>query len=97
MLEPKQYAKLAVGNSKQFACLEQLWTKESNWRPKAQNKTKVNGKQAGGIPQILGLSPDLPAHLQINKGLDYIEHRYGSPCEAWAFWLKQDKKGVGWY
>jgi hypothetical protein len=97
MLPPKQYAKFAVGDSKQFACLEQLWTKESNWRPKAQNKIKINGKQAGGIPQILGLSPDLPAHLQINRGLDYIEHRYGSPCEAWAFWLKQHKKGVGWY
>lgn len=97
MLAPKQYAQLLVGNSKEFACLEQLWTKESNWRPKAQNKIKINGKQAGGIPQIMGLSPQLPANLQIDKGLDYIKHRYQTPCNAWKFWLQQHEKGGGWY
>jgi tRNA/tmRNA/rRNA uracil-C5-methylase (TrmA/RlmC/RlmD family) len=25
---------------------------------------------------------------QINWGLNYIKERYGSPCEAWAFWQK---------
>lgn len=91
----------------QWVCLKTLWTKESNWRPKAQNKTPVtqirDGKRvrlyAGGIPQILGLSTKLSAPVQIRKGMDYIESRYGSPCNAWAFWKRKaghDLRG-GWY
>jgi hypothetical protein len=97
VLEPKHYAKIKVKDPKQFACLNMLWTKESNWRPRAHNKTLVNGKRAGGIPQILGLSPKLPAYKQIDRGLKYIKHRYGSPCAAWQFWQRQDMKGTGWY
>jgi len=96
-LAPKQYAHIKVTNDKQFNCLNQLWTHESNWRPKAQSKIKVDGLLAGGIPQILGLSPKLPAHKQIDRGLKYIKHRYGSPCAAWRFWQRQDRKGTGWY
>jgi hypothetical protein len=81
----------------EFACLEALWTKESNWNPKSRNKIPVNGKHAGGIPQILGLSTKLHAHDQINRGLVYITKRYGTPCKAWAFWKLQDQKGTGWY
>lgn len=71
---------------KQFVCLDLLWTHESNWRSEALNKRPVNGKHAGGIPQILGLDPATPTTTQIRLGLDYIQHRYGSPCEAWSHW-----------
>lgn len=71
---------------KQWRCLNKLWTKESNWRPKAYNKVKVDGRNAGGIPQILGLDPDTPMPIQVKRGLDYIEHRYDHPCGAWKFW-----------
>jgi len=74
----------------QWECLLSLWTKESNWRPDAYNKTPVyqNGNKlnAGGIPQILGLDPDLTVEEQVRRGLVYIEHRYSSPCSAWRFW-----------
>lgn len=80
----------------QWNCLETLWTKESNWRPDAQNKLAVrqNGKKvkAGGIPQILGLNPSLPVAVQIQKGFTYIESRYGTPCKALNFHLKRN-----WY
>jgi hypothetical protein len=76
----------------QYLCLEKLWTKESNWRPEAYNKVKVMGKNAGGIPQILGLSTQTPAPKQIDRGFAYIMHRYGTPCMAWKF--HQQK---GWY
>jgi len=76
----------------QYLCLEKLWTKESNWRPEAYNKIKVMGKNAGGIPQILGLSTQTPAPKQIDRGFAYIMHRYGTPCMAWKF--HQQK---GWY
>jgi hypothetical protein len=74
----------------QWECLIDLWTKESNWRPNAYNKTPVyqNGEKlhAGGIPQILGLDPDISVERQIERGLVYVESRYGSPCSAWRFW-----------
>ena len=76
----------------QYLCLDKLWTRESNWRPNAYNKVKVMGKNAGGIPQILGLSTQTPAPKQIDRGFAYIMHRYGTPCMAWKF--HQQK---GWY
>jgi hypothetical protein len=76
----------------QYECLDKLWTRESNWRAEAYNKVKVMGKNAGGIPQILGLDPKTPATLQIDRGFAYIMHRYGTPCMAWKF---HEKKG--WY
>jgi hypothetical protein len=92
LLAPKQYAAIQVkaiwGDPKHYRCLAALWGKESAWNPKAQNPIKVNGKRAGGIPQILGLSPKLPAHVQVDRGLKYIKHRYNTPCAAWKFWQK---------
>ena len=76
----------------QYLCLEKLWTKESHWRSEAYNKVKVMGKNAGGIPQILGLDPRTPAPLQIDRGMKYIIHRYGTPCMAWKFHQRK-----GWY
>lgn len=100
-LSPKQYAKQQVirqwDSGREYACLVKLWTKESNWNPRAYNKIKVDGRNAGGIPQILGLSPKLHHTKQIDRGLKYIKHRYGTPCKAWNFWLHKDKNGTGWY
>jgi hypothetical protein len=76
----------------QYECLDKLWTQESNWRSEAFNKIKVMGKNAGGIPQILGLDPKTPAPLQVDRGFAYIMHRYGTPCMAWKFHQKNN-----WY
>jgi hypothetical protein len=72
----------------QYACLNNLWTKESNWNYKARNK--VSG--AHGIPQalpatkmeIVGTDWRTNPVTQINWGLKYINERYGSPCKAWG-------------
>jgi hypothetical protein len=89
--DSKSYAqdKLYEWQYKQWACLNKLWTKESNWRPDAYNKVKVMGKNAGGIPQLLGLDPLTPAPVQIDRGLAYIYNRYGTPCKAWEFFAKK--------
>ena len=89
--DSKAYAqdKLYEWQYKQWLCLNKLWTKESNWRPNAYNKIKVMGKNAGGIPQLLGLDPKLPAPIQIDRGLSYIYNRYHTPCEAWKFFTKK--------
>jgi hypothetical protein len=71
----------------QFACLNKLWTKESNWRYKARNKSSG----AHGIPQALpatkmeSIGTDWRTNpvTQISWGLRYIEVRYETPCEAY--------------
>jgi hypothetical protein len=72
----------------QFPCLEKLWSHESGWNHKAENK----GSGAYGIPQALpgskmgSIAPDWrnnPA-TQIKWGLGYVRGRYKSPCGAWS-------------
>ena len=94
VVDSKAYARdvMLAWTDKQFVCLDKLWTKESHWRPEAYNKVKIMGKNAGGIPQILGMDPKTPATQQIERGFAYILYRYGSPCQALKF---HEKKG--WY
>lgn len=86
-VDSKAYArdKLSEWETKQWKCLDKLWHKESRWDSKAYNTIKVMGRNAGGIPQILGMSPDTKPTDQIDRGLDYIEYRYGTPCKALHF------------
>lgn len=86
------YDRLGVWRDKQMSCLKQLWGKESAWNPEAYNTIKVGGRNAGGIPQILGLDPATPPTKQIDRGLEYIYHRYSTPCRAW-----QHFKRKGWH
>lgn len=85
--DSKAYARdrLSVWQQREWSCLSKLWGRESAWNPKAYNTTKVMGKNAGGIPQLLGLDPKTPPTRQIERGLDYIYYRYGTPCNAWKF------------
>lgn len=83
-------------SEEQFACLDSLWTKESNWRVNAENRSSG----AYGIPQALPGSKMASAgddwrsnpRTQIRWGLGYIAGRYGTPCDAWAFF-----KARNWY
>jgi hypothetical protein len=95
-LKPKAFAKQIVGDPIQFKCLVKLWTFESHWNHLAKNPVPVyqvrNGKRvalhAFGIAQLLGETSRIP-YVQIQKGLQYLEHRYsGSPCKALNFHLR---------
>jgi hypothetical protein len=77
----KIYTHQRLGDLKQLNCIDKLWMRESRWSSKANNKKST----AFGIPQILGLKTKNP-YKQIERGLEYIEYRYGTPCKAWAFW-----------
>jgi hypothetical protein len=92
--DSKAYARdvVTAWADNQYKCLNKLWMKESRWEHDAYNKIKVMGKNAGGIPQLLGMSPYTPAPRQIDRGFDYIMHRYGTPCMAWKFHEKNN-----WY
>ena len=80
----------------QWPCLAKLWTRESNWNPRAANPRS----SAYGIPQALpgskmateGADWRTNHATQIDWGLKYIDDRYGSPCAAW-----NHSQGYGWY
>lgn len=86
----------------QYACLDQLWTHESNWRHNARNTITVyqGGKRlhAYGIAQVLGETSSDFRH-QIAAGLKYIKHRYSTPCQAWFHWQRTAGRDLigGWY
>lgn len=81
----------------QYPCLYELWMRESNWRPEAKNKKST----AYGIPQLLNstwknikVKPTSNGRKQVDAGLRYIKHRYGTNgvCKAYAHHLAK-----GWY
>ena len=76
----KLYAHIQVVDAKQYRCLEQLYTKESNWNPAARNGSHY------GIPQMRNVKlKGMNAFTQIDWGLRYITSRYKTPCKAWEF------------
>lgn len=79
----KRYAK-GIVDPDQWGCLHELWMRESGWSPTSDNPTS----SAYGIPQILGLEKRTgdDYRKQVDAGLAYIDHRYGTPCRAWSFW-----------
>jgi len=92
-----------LDHKKQFACLDQLITKESGWRINALNRSSGAFGLFQFMPSTWGnyKFPYKPkdAYTQMRAGLRYVQKRYGSPCGAWNFWKKQageDLRG-GWY
>jgi hypothetical protein len=83
-------------STRQWRCLDRLWTRESRWNHLARNRWSG----AYGIPQALpagkmrsaGTDWRTSAATQIRWGLGYIERRYGSPCAAWGH-----SQAAGWY
>lgn len=66
----------------QWPALFQLWSNESGWRDTAVNYSSG----ACGIPQFIGGCIVGDHVSQINRGLVYIQNRYGTPAKALAFW-----------
>ena len=75
-------------NRSEWSALAKLWGKESAWNSRADNPEST----AYGIAQVLNTKPGTPAPLQIERGLEYIKHRYEKPSVAWAHW-----RSNGWY
>jgi hypothetical protein len=76
---PKQYAK-AVLPIDQYKCALELYTKESNWRVEAKNGPHYGITQGRSI--YLKTATGIE---QVKWGISYNLNRYGSMCEALAF------------
>ena len=76
----KLYLHNKLNDWDQFECANWLGIRESNWRPKAVNK------QSGAFGIFQHMSEHAPkwdAYQQIDKHIEYINHRYdGSWCKA---------------
>ena len=80
----KRYAESLVSDA-QWPCLWLLWERESGWSPRSRTGSHF------GIAQLSGeTSTDF--EVQVDHGLRYIKHRYGTPCNAWAH-----SQRTGWY
>ncbi|UUU24679.1 lytic transglycosylase domain-containing protein [Streptomyces sp. DSM 40750] len=80
----------AVVASDQWTCFSNIVNHESTWNYQAVNPSSG----AYGLFQALPAGKYASAGAdwrtnpatQIKWGLNYMDQRYGSPCEAWAFW-----------
>ncbi|AJZ82567.1 transglycosylase SLT domain-containing protein [Streptomyces antimycoticus] len=76
--------------SGQFQCFSNIVDHESTWNYQATNPSSG----AYGLVQALPASKMSSAGsdwqtnpaTQIKWGVNYMNERYGSPCDAWAFW-----------
>ncbi|WP_328468591.1 transglycosylase SLT domain-containing protein [Streptomyces sp. NBC_00448] len=79
-----------IVGSGQYMCFSNIVTHESGWDYTAQNASSG----AYGLVQALPGSKMASAGAdwrsnpatQIKWGLNYMNSRYGSPCDAWQFW-----------
>jgi len=90
-IQPKDYIRLHYSKDEAL-CLIRLYGKES-----AFNKDAIGNedgiKKAYGIPQLKNpIIRHLSANKQIDYGMKYVAHRYGTPCKAWAHSMRK-----GWY
>jgi len=74
-----------IVDADQWPCLVKLWNRESGWSPRSRTGSHL------GIAQLTGETSTDP-FVQVDHGLAYIAHRYGSPCGAWAH-----SRATGWY
>lgn len=99
--DPREIARQMMANfyqwgDDQFACYDKIIMRESKWSITADNPHST----AYGIPQALpgskmaefGSDWRTNPATQIRWGLDYVQQRYGTPCQAWSF-----KHSHGWY
>jgi Transglycosylase SLT domain len=93
--EVQALAKKIVGAAN-FQCFSNIVSRESGWNPNATNASTG----AYGLVQALPGSKMASAGsdwrtnpaTQIKWGLNYMNSRYGSACQAWDYW-----QANGWY
>lgn len=75
-------------NNYEWKSLLTLWMRESKWDYTADNPRST----AFGIAQILDYPHNASITKQVDDGIKYIKHRYGTPSRALAHHFR-----TGWY
>ncbi|MEU6219531.1 transglycosylase SLT domain-containing protein [Streptomyces sp. NPDC047022] len=74
----------------QYQCFSNIVTRESGWNYQAVNPSSgayglVQSNPGIKMASVAADWRTNPA-TQIKWGLNYMNERYGSPCDAWSFW-----------
>jgi hypothetical protein len=89
-------AKKMIGDSRQYECFSKIVDHESDWNVSATNSSSGAYGLVQALPgnKMASAGADWKTNpaTQIKWGLDYMNDRYGSPCDAWNFW-----QANGWY
>ncbi|MEU8932141.1 transglycosylase SLT domain-containing protein [Streptomyces sp. NPDC048409] len=76
--------------SGQFQCFSNIVSHESGWNYRAVNASSGAYGLFQALPgskmSSVGADWQTNPATQIKWGLNYMNSRYGSPCEAWSFW-----------
>ncbi|MET9890743.1 transglycosylase SLT domain-containing protein [Streptomyces sp. NPDC006465] len=76
--------------SGQFQCFSNIVNHESSWNYKAVNASSGAYGLFQALPgsKMSSVGSDWQTNpaTQIKWGLNYMNSRYGSPCDAWSFW-----------
>ncbi|MGV9243026.1 aggregation-promoting factor C-terminal-like domain-containing protein [Streptomyces sp. NPDC003710] len=74
----------------QFQCFSNIVDHESSWNYRAVNASSGAYGLFQALPgskmSSVGADWQTNPATQIKWGLNYMNSRYGSPCEAWSFW-----------
>ncbi|MEU8714876.1 transglycosylase SLT domain-containing protein [Streptomyces sp. NPDC093272] len=74
----------------QFQCFSNIVSHESGWNYRAVNASSGAYGLFQALPgskmSSVGADWQTNPATQIKWGLNYMNSRYGSPCEAWSFW-----------
>ncbi|MGW3950688.1 aggregation-promoting factor C-terminal-like domain-containing protein [Streptomyces sp. NPDC004752] len=74
----------------QFQCFSNIVDHESSWNYRAVNASSGAYGLFQALPgskmSSVGADWQTNPATQIKWGLNYMDSRYGSPCDAWAFW-----------
>lgn len=88
----RSYVRSATKNEgwseRQWNCLDELIFRESSWNPRADNPRS----SAYGLFQVLKTEHGTKVPDQVERGFEYIKHRYDTPCSALRFHNRK-----GWY
>ncbi|MER6531001.1 transglycosylase SLT domain-containing protein [Streptomyces sp. NPDC001508] len=76
--------------SGQFQCFSNIVDHESSWNYRAVNASSGAYGLFQALPgskmSSVGADWQTNPATQIKWGLNYMNERYGSPCDAWSFW-----------
>ncbi|MFF7452464.1 MULTISPECIES: transglycosylase SLT domain-containing protein [unclassified Streptomyces] len=76
--------------SGQWTCFSNIVDHESSWNYRAVNASSGAYGLFQALPgskmSSVGADWQTNPATQIKWGLNYMDSRYGSPCEAWSFW-----------